>query len=126
MQRSYVKSITALKGNNNTDEGFIKVNDCTFAYSQGTAIRIVGPGCKGCPFGVDDCKDTTCPANPHPNVGSYSTQVIVKDCVFKHNDQALVVWSDWGVLSNSWITTSCNMTDKAVRALTRRRLVGLR
>ena len=28
-------------GNNNTDQGFIKVNDCTFAYAGGAAIKVM-------------------------------------------------------------------------------------
>lgn len=90
------------------------MNDCEFADSSGAAIRIVGPSCAGCPFGVDDCPGNTCPLDPHPQVGSYSSQVVVKDCIFKGSNQALVVWSDGASFSNSWISTACNMTDKAV------------
>ena len=81
-------------GNNNTNEGFIKITDCLFSMSSGAAIHIVGPS----------CPEPTCP-EPLPQVGSYSSQVIVRDCVFHENDQALVVWSDWGSFSDSWIST---------------------
>jgi hypothetical protein len=102
-------------GNNNTDQGFIKIQDCSFAHSSGAAIRIVGPGCQGCPAGVDNCPiDPHCPAVTLPQTGSYSSQVIVKDCMFSDNYQTLVVWSDWGVFSDSWITSSCDMTDAAI------------
>jgi hypothetical protein len=101
-------------GNNNTDQGFIKVNDCTFAYAGGAAIKIVGPSCQGCPAGVDDCVDAHCPADPHPQTGSYSSQVVVKDCVFSRNYQALVVWSDWASFEDSWISTGCELHDGAV------------
>ena len=30
-------------GNNNTDQGFIKINDCSFEYANGAAIKIIGP-----------------------------------------------------------------------------------
>jgi hypothetical protein len=90
-------------GNNNTNEGFIKISDCLFSMSSGAAIHIVGPS----------CPDPTCP-EPLPQVGSYSSQVIVRDCVFHENDQALVVWSDWGSFSDSWISTSPNMWNKSV------------
>lgn len=90
-------------GNNNTDQSFIKISDCSFAFAGGTAIRIVGPS----------CNDPSCP-EPHPLVGSFSSQVVIRDCAFKRNIQALVVWSDWASFSDSWITTSCNMSDQAV------------
>jgi hypothetical protein len=102
-------------GNNNTDQGFIKVSDCTFEHAAGAAIKIVGPSCQGCPPGVDDCpKDTSCPPDPLPQTGSYSSQVIVADCVFSRNYQTLIVWSDWGVFRDSWISTSCDLTNGAV------------
>ncbi len=102
-------------GNNNTDQGFINIQDCTFAHASGAAIRIVGPGCQGCPAGVDNCPvDPHCPATILPQAGSYSSQVIVKDCMFSENYQTLIVWSDWGVFSDSWISSSCDMTDAAI------------
>ena len=130
-------------GNNNTDQGFIKVTDCTFAYASGAAIKIVGPSCQGCPAGVDNCpSDPHCPPNPHPQTGSYSSQVIIKDCVFSRNYQVLIVWSDeppesgttcnyavlfnllydrptlsrsdWAVFKDSWISSSCDLTDGAI------------
>ena len=55
-------------------------------------------------FDSPSCPEPTCP-EPLPQVGSYSSQVIVRDCVFHENDQALVVWSDWGSFSDSWIST---------------------
>lgn len=91
-------------GNNNTDQGFIKISDCTFAFATGTAIRIIGPS----------CPDPSCPADPHPHVGSFSSQVIIRDCQFKKNIQALVIWSDWGSITDCWITTSSNMSNLAV------------
>jgi hypothetical protein len=102
-------------GNNNTDQGFIRVQDCTFANASGAAIRVVGPSCQGCPAGVDDCPvDPHCPPSVLPQIGSYSSQVIVKDCMFTHNYQTLVVWSDWAVFSDSWISTNCDLSDAAV------------
>ena len=104
-----------LVGNNNTDQGYIKINDCTFAHAAGAAIKIIGPSCQGCALGVDDCTpDTTCPPGPHPQTGSYSSQVIVTDCVFSRNYQTLIVWSDWGVFRDSWISTSCDLTDGTI------------
>ena len=47
-------------------------------------------------------------------VGSFSTQVVIRDCEFKKNVQSLVVWSDWASFSDSWITSSPNMSDAAV------------
>jgi hypothetical protein len=91
-------------GNNNTDQGFIKVSDCSFAFAGGTAIRIIGPS----------CADPTCPQDPHPHIGSFSSQVIIRDCEFKMNLQSLVVWSDWASFSDSWITTAENMSNAAV------------
>ena len=88
-------------GNNNTDKGVIRIVDCEFNGATGVAIRNMGPSCDqpGCPV---------------PSlVGSFSTQLVVRDCVFAFCDQALVSWSDWGVLADSWVTTSPNMTDKA-------------
>ena len=38
----------------------------------------------------------------------------MRDCVFHENYQALVVWSDWGSFSDSWISTSATMRNKSV------------
>ena len=89
-------------GNNNTDRGAIRITGCKFDGATGAAIRTLGPSCAG----------PSCPAPAF--VGSFSTQLVVRDCVFEGCDQALVAWSDWGVLADSWITTSPTMADKAV------------
>ena len=91
-------------GNNNTDQSFIKISDCQFANSSSAAIRIVGPSCEG----------PTCPSDSHPLVGSFSSQVIVRDCEFHKCMQALVVWSDWASFSDSWITGHPDMTNMAI------------
>ena len=49
-------------------------------------------------------------------MGSFSSQVIIRDCEFHKCMQALVVWSDWASFSDSWITAHENMTDMAVIA----------
>ena len=90
-------------GNNNSGGGsIIRVHDCEFEHSGGVAVRNLGPS----------CSDAICPFPAF--VGSFSTQLIVRDCVFDFCDQALVSWSDWGVLADCYIITSPNMTNKAV------------
>lgn len=92
-------------GNNNSGGGSVlRVHDCEFESSAGAAVRNLGPSCSG----------AICHGDPHPFVGSFSTQLIVRDCVFDLCDQALVSWSDWGVLADSYVITSPNMTDKGV------------
>lgn len=90
-------------GNNNTgNAAVIRVAECEFEHATGAAIRHLGPSCEA-------------PECPTPAfVGSFSTQLIVRDCVFDFCDQALISWSDWGVLADSWIVTSPTMIDKAV------------
>lgn len=90
-------------GNNNTgNAAVIRVTECEFEHANGAAIRHLGPSCAA-------------PECPSPAfVGSFSTQLIVRDCIFDFCDQALVSWSDWGVLADSWIVTSPTMVDKAV------------
>ena len=104
-------------GNNNTDQGAIRIHDCSFERSNGVAIHILGPSCAGCLAGVGNCPDgPTCSReeDPFPQVGSFSTQVTIRDCVFVGCDQVLVAWSDWVSFSDSWISTSLMMRNKAV------------
>ena len=67
---------------------------------------------------MDNCPaaaaDPHCPPSPHPQTGSYSSQVVVKDCVFSRNYQALIVWSDWASFEDSWISTGCELHDGAI------------
>ena len=58
---------------------------CEFRESNGVAVKNIGPSCNA----------PSCPAPAF--VGSFSTQLVVRECVFWHCEQALVTWSDWGV-----------------------------
>jgi hypothetical protein len=89
-------------GNNNTDQGFIFIHDCEFFNAEGVAINIMGPSCAA----------AKCP--PPVFAGSFSTQLVVRDCKFNHCDQALVNWCDWSTMEQCWISSSCTMEDKAV------------
>ena len=93
--------------------------------TAGAAIHIVGPDCQGCPIGVGNCPgagpasttgavDPLCARVRWPQSGSYSSQVVIRDCIFKECDQAVVNWADWATFSDSWISSSCAMQDKAV------------
>ena len=62
-------------GNNNTDRGAIRIVGCKFDGATGAAIRHMGPS----------CVEPSCPAPAF--VGSFSTQLVVKDCVFQYCDQ---------------------------------------
>ena len=89
-------------GNNNTDQGSILIHDCEFDSATGAGIHIMGPS----------CPEPSCPA---PNfLGSYSTQVVIRDCKFHHCDQALINWADWTTMEQCWISSSYTMQDKAV------------
>jgi hypothetical protein len=74
-------------GNPNIDTGRIIIEKCAFYNASGTAVRV--------------------------REGSNSTQLTVRDCVFAHCDQALVNYCDVARLSDSWISTSPKMKDKA-------------
>ena len=74
------------------------IRDCIFQLSSGSAIRVQGPDWQAVPL----------------QQGAFSTQVVVRDCVFIRCDQAITNWADWTSVTDSWITTSENMTDKAV------------
>ena len=68
-------------GNNNSDVGALRIEGCEFYESSGVAVYNVGPS----------CDQPSCPAPAL--VGSYSTQLVVRDCIFWHCDQALITWS---------------------------------
>ena len=74
-------------GNHNIDTGRIVIEKCAFYNATGTAVRV--------------------------RKGSNSTQITIRDCVFIHCDQALVNYCDVARLSDSWISTSPKMKDKA-------------
>ena len=80
----------------------IVIRGCTFTQSSGVAIKNIGPSCMA----------AACPVPRF--VGSFSTQLVVRECVFEYCDQVLVTWSDWGVFEDSWITTSPTMFNKSV------------
>jgi hypothetical protein len=89
-------------GNNNTDQGNIFIHNCEFDSAGGVGIHIMGPSCLQ-------------PSCPEPNfVGSYSTQVVIRDCRFHHCNQAFINWADWSTMEQCWISTSCAMQNKAV------------
>ncbi len=75
-------------GNNNINTGRITIDKCVFQLAAGTAIRI--------------------------REGSDSTVLSIRDCVFVDNDQALVNNCDRTTLSDSWISSSDKMKEKAV------------
>ena len=74
-------------GNPNIDTGRIVIEKCAFYNAAGTAVSV--------------------------REGSNSTQLTIRDCVFIHCDQALVNYCDVARLSDSWISTSPTMKDKA-------------
>ena len=88
-------------GNNNTDQGNIFIHDMQFYEAAGAAIHTIGPS----------CLEADCPQPAFQ--GSFSTQLVVRDCKFHHCDQALINWCDWSTFETSWISTSCTMEDKA-------------
>ena len=88
-------------GNNNTDQGNIFIHDMQFYEAAGAAIHTIGPS----------CMEADCPQPAFQ--GSFSTQLVVRDCKFHHCDQALINWCDWSTFETSWISTSCTMEDKA-------------
>ena len=66
-------------GNNNTGGGAtVRVLDCEFEHASGVAVRHLGPS----------CTEPVCPFPPF--VGSFSTQLVIRDCVFDFCDQAVV------------------------------------
>jgi hypothetical protein len=75
-------------GNPNSNSGQFIIEKCTFQNASGVAIKT--------------------------RKGTSSTQVIIRDCIFIHNDQVLVNHCDQAVLKESWISTSAKMKDKAV------------
>jgi len=75
-------------GNPNLDSGRLLIEDCAFYESADAAIRL--------------------------RKGSNSSQVHINDCTFLACEQTLVNHCDMTVLSNSWITTSRTMQNKAV------------
>jgi len=75
-------------GNPNIDTGRIIIEKCAFYKAAEAAIRT--------------------------RKGSNSTQISIRDCVFIHNDQVFINWCDMGSITDSWISTSKEMKNKAV------------
>ncbi len=75
-------------GNNNVDQGLVRIEDCTFMQSNDTAIKMA--------------RD------------SRSTHLIIRGCKFSDCEQALDTICDMTTLADCWITTRASMTDKAV------------
>jgi hypothetical protein len=86
-------------GNNNTDEGLLKIEDCAFHNSSGAAIWTEQP-----------LSARTNEGGALLNRGTFSTQLTVRDCKFVGCNQALVNWMDWTTVSDCWVTTSPRMT----------------
>ena len=85
-------------GNDNLQDGLISITQSNFQYSSGAAISLLPP------------QNTTAGFFK----GSFSTQVIVRECKFLQNDQVLVNWADWTSMTDCTIDTSPFMDDKAV------------
>ena len=100
-------------GNNNTDKGQIVIEDCAFYTASGAAIRMIEPSRDLQPANVGMAPENR--GAPHHTLamfgGSFSTHLIIRDCVFDGNNQVLVNWCDWTKLSDSWVTTSAMMTN---------------
>ena len=83
-------------GNNNTDKGQIIINDCSFDYASGAAIRLLEPSRSLQPPNVGKPADRRGPPthrleNFH---GSFSTHVAISESVFS-SAQVLINWADW-------------------------------
>jgi len=95
-------------GNNNTDKGQLMITDCTFDFAAGAAIRLLEPSRDQQPDRVGKPAHLRGPPTHGLRSfgGSFSTQVIIRDCVFNEPNQALVNWADWTSMDNCWITSS--------------------
>lgn len=89
-----VRGITFIGGaiqlnltNENTDQGMLRIEGCTFMNSAGVAIR---------------------------TSGAHSTQLSIRGCKFTGCEQALDTVCDMTLLAESWIYTKVGMKDKAV------------
>jgi hypothetical protein len=112
-------------GNNNTDKGQILVDDCSFLYASGAAVRLLEPSAELWPPNVGKRPATFSgggvggdlgqrPSAKHGLArfgGSFSTHVAVQRCMFQECNQALVNWADWTTVDNCWVTTSMAMTN---------------
>ena len=85
-------------GNDNLQDGLISITQANFHYSTGAAISLLPPNNTTAGFFK----------------GSFSTQVIIRECKFLQNDQVLVNWADWTSMTDCTIDTSPFMDDKAV------------
>lgn len=104
-------------GNNNTDRGQIIIADCSFDFAAGAAIRLLEPS--------RELQPTNVGKPPHRRgvathalrnfCGSFSTHVVIRECVFTECVQVLVNWADWTSMDAVWITTAMAMpNDTAV------------
>ena len=75
-------------GNANINSSQFIIDKCTFQKASGVAIKM--------------------------GKRTASAQLIIKNCMFTQNNQALVNRCDQAVLKDSWISTSKGMKDKAV------------
>ena len=74
--------------NNNTDQTFIRIENCYFRQAKGYALK----------FGEK----------------TFSSRIVIDKCHFIENMQVMWIKSDLASLSNSWISTNRKMHDKAV------------
>ena len=74
--------------NNNTDQTFIRIEECYFRQANGFALK----------FGEN----------------TFSSRIVIDKCHFIENMQLMLIKSDLGSLTNSWISTNRKMHDKAV------------
>jgi len=75
-------------GNPNLDTGRIIIDRCVFQNAAGCAVFV--------------------------REGTNSTQLTVTNCVINYCDQALVNWCDMARVTDTWVTTSPTMQNKAV------------
>lgn len=74
--------------NKNLDTGHFSIMDCKFHHSTGPAVQF--------------------------RKGSNSTFLIIKDCVFTWCRQALISYTDWTTMRDTWIRTDPRMDHMAV------------
>jgi hypothetical protein len=114
-------------GNNNTDKGQILVDDCSFLFASGAAIRLLAPSDDAWPDRVGQSRQegrgtggtgggvSGARHGLRAFGGSFSTHVAVQRSVFEECAQALVNFADWTTVDNVWVTTSPTMrNDSAV------------
>ena len=75
-------------GNNNSQNGLILIEHCSFQGSAGAGIAMIPPSSYLSPGSEAD------PSAPPHFHGPYSTQLVVKDSKFLQCDQALINWGD--------------------------------